>query len=150
MNEQNGRQAEVDTAVHRAAETHPHLRATLDALRGHLGRAHAHSDAVDDGAWADYRDRLDRGLASLDKEEARASEAGDPAAPDTLFATATQLEIDGWRLHFETRQERLDTGLPSETDRLRALAAAEDQVDAYRRGERSREDVESALAALRV
>jgi hypothetical protein len=150
QNTTSGRSAEVDTAVGRIAEKHPYVRDALDALRGHLGRAHADTAHADDRTWAEYRDRLDRGLDELDAELARVGEPTDGSVPDALFVKATQLEIDGWRLHFETRQERLAAGVPSEIDRLRALsAAAEGQIDAYRRGECTRAHVEQAMNGLR-
>lgn len=86
------------------------LHALVNHLHEALGHAHRHSDEVDDRAWADYMDRLDRGVDELHVELARVAEhpAEPPTVPDIAFARASRLELDGWRMRFDVHGRRPD------------------------------------------
>jgi hypothetical protein len=151
------RLAHVENAVASAgAEVgaeHPHhgFRAVLDELGARLAQVHDRCHEVDDGAWAAYSARLDRGLDELQVELTRAAEHPDsgPSGDDVLFARTTRLELDGWLV-------RLDVpGAASDHPRARELAsAASRELADYRASSStaagaSRAGVEHAMAALR-
>ena len=140
------RLAEVDglvAAAARAAPDHPHrgaLHGVLDDVRRRLGRAHTTCEQVGDAAWAEYVTRLDHGLDELTAELSRVDE---PTVDQTLYVHATRLELDGWVL-------RLDHARAERPSAARELAdrVGEDLTE-YRRGGRSRVEVDAALERLR-
>lgn len=136
----------LSTALDDAAPPH---RSSLHALVNHLhdalGHAHRHSDEVDGGAWADYVDRLDRGVDEMHLELARAAErpAEAPTVSEVAFARVSRLELDGWRLRFDVHGSRSDL-----------LHRAEQEISSFEQGaeasaDPAREPVRQALDAVR-
>ena len=124
--------AAEDSAVHRHAVHADAIRRTLTTLRGGLHQAHAQCASVQDQDWAAYVSDLDRGLAELDVELARAADRpnGDRDVDDVLVVHSTALELAGWRL----RVSLLGDSAADPSGVRQRLAAAEQELQSYRSG----------------
>ena len=142
---------QVDGVVRGAGEAvapdHPFrdpLRRALDGLRHRLREVHSSCERSDDDTWADYVDRLDRGLDEMAIELSRVGEVADTTGPErVLFVHTTRLEIDGWVLRLDHAREGSQVAARELTSRAR-----QDLVG-YERGETGRADVERIMAEVR-
>jgi hypothetical protein len=127
------RQDEVDRTVAGVGARlgdHDHAgRAALATLRTRLARAHSHCERVEDREWADYRARLDTGLAELTVERSRAdgTTADDPTG--ALFPQLARLELDGWRLRLAALADHPTTAADAPVEPL--VAYVDRELETY-------------------
>jgi hypothetical protein len=126
------RRTDIDRLLADAgAPFHPDgaARAALAGLRVRLTQVHSHCDHVEDGDWADYRARLDAGLAELDVERTRAAVHPADSADPALFPLVTRLELEGWRVRLAALADRCAAPGPAPVEPL--IAYVDRELDSY-------------------